>query len=108
MTIEQVDDAHGTFVKFSGSLNISCAVPMQRALLDALHGPQQPVMDLSEVEQCDTASAQLLCSALRTAASGDRRFHVTGISEAVRQTIDILGLPFQELTERRMSRPEKE
>jgi anti-anti-sigma factor len=94
-------------VKFVGSLTISRAAEMQRILLDAIRGldairePNPPSLDLSEVEQCDAAAAQVLCSALKTAAAQGCRFHLLEVSEAVALTFATLGLPLQELAERR-------
>ena len=66
---------------------------MRQVLLDALHGPSDAVIDLSEVEDCDAASAQLLCSALKSMPASGTRLRLEGMTEAVAGTFGVLGLP---------------
>jgi anti-anti-sigma regulatory factor len=69
---------------------------MRQVLLDALHGAGDAVIDLSEVEDCDAASAQVLCSALKTMPASGTRFRLAGMTEAVASTFALLGLPLTE------------
>ena len=54
-------------LKISGTLDINVADELRTALLDFICTASRPVVDLSEVEECDTAALQVLCSAGVTA-----------------------------------------
>ena len=79
-----VKDESGV-LKLSGPLEISDAVELQQALRELLDTAAKPVVDLSEVDACDTAALQLLCSARRTAELSGKPYSVRGVPDAIRQ-----------------------
>ena len=85
-------DDSGRVLKIAGALDIGEAEELHRVLRDFLCGESSAVVDLSEVEACDTAALQLLCSARKTAARASRPLQFSGISAAVRNTASELGL----------------
>jgi len=108
MTTEHTDESPGSILTFGQSLSISGTGALQSVLVEAIDGPHDVVMDLSEVEQCDTASAQLIFAALQTAAKRGKRIRLAAISPAVTSTFAFLGLPLDQMAERRTPNPEPE
>ena len=91
-----VKDESGV-LKLSGPLEISDAVELQQALRELLDTAAKPVVDLSEVDACDTAALQLLCSARRTAGPSGKPYSVRGVPDAIRQCSEGLGLRLSEI-----------
>ncbi|SPE29287.1 hypothetical protein SBA3_1540005 [Candidatus Sulfopaludibacter sp. SbA3] len=86
----------------AGVLTISGAAAIidVAELRDALRGfigeVPRPVLDLSQVDTCDTAVLQLLWAARKTAENSDKHLKLTGISETVQAAAAVLGLDFEE------------
>jgi anti-anti-sigma regulatory factor len=85
-------DDSGRVLTIASALDIGEAEELHRALRDFVCGDSGVVVDLSEVDACDTTALQLLCSARKTAARAARPLRFTGISAAVRNTASELGL----------------
>jgi len=84
-------------LKLAGSLDIAAADELRARLAHYVAAAAEPVIDLSAVEHCDVAGAQLLWAALRTAAHGNKRLTLTGWPEAMERAAASLGLPIGEL-----------
>jgi len=94
-------DKSGHVLKFAGKLTIRAVAQTHETLREYFGGEVNPVFDLSEVEACDTAGLQLLCSASKTAESLGKHIEFAGVSDAVRNASAILGFPpWSELEDR--------
>lgn len=83
----------GDVLKLSGELRISVAEELRAALLDLVCTASRPIVDLSEVTQCDITGLQLLISAGRTAERSAKPFELVRMPAAVREAREALGLP---------------
>lgn len=79
-------------LKLSGELRINVADELRAALLDFACTAPTPVVDLSEVTECDTAGLQLLISASRTAEHFAKPFELVGVPAVVLQAGAAIGL----------------
>ena len=86
----------GHILKISGSVEITGAKELQDGLRDFIDGTSRAILDLSEVDSCDTAFLQLLCSARKTAERSGKQFELSGLSAAVRDASAALGLSLTE------------
>ena len=91
------DESSGV-LKIAGTLSIPAAEDVRKALSDAFNGNSGPVLDLSGIEDCDTAGLQLLWSAINTAQRLNKRLRLLEIPSAVAEIAAVLGLPLQQLT----------
>jgi anti-anti-sigma regulatory factor len=82
----------GRILKLSGELRINVAEELRAALLDYVCTASRPVVDLSEVTECDAAGWQLLISAGRTAEHSGQPFELVGLTDAIREAGESLGL----------------
>jgi anti-anti-sigma factor len=85
-------------VQVGGDLHISEAEDLRRALIDELTTLPALVLDLSQVNSCDTASFQLLCSLRKSAERCGKEFRISAPSPAMRETSAILGMSLEDLT----------
>ena len=76
--------------KISGELTIRNAGEWKKWLCESLAGQHDLAVDCSEVEECDAAGIQLICSLL---TRGDVR--VCAFSAAVREAAADLGVSFE-------------
>jgi anti-anti-sigma regulatory factor len=83
-----------------GSLEIGQAEVLQEELLRVLGSSVEPVLDLSHVESCDAAGAQLLISARKSAELLGKTLRLRDPSPALRQSWERLGLPLVLLEDR--------
>jgi len=84
-------------LKISGEQTIHTADELHKALSDALHQSPAVVVDLSGVDECDTAALQLIYSLRRSAVERKQRFEITAVSPAITETAAALGLRLEEL-----------
>jgi anti-anti-sigma factor len=88
----------GEVVRAKGDLHISDAEELKSSLLGALAAAPALVLDLSEVNSCDTASFQLL-SALRKSAQRDgKEIKIVGASASVCEASALLGFSLGSMT----------
>ena len=73
-------------------LTIYHALDLKQTLLDALAASDELELDLSQVNEIDTAGLQLLILAKREAARRDKALAIVAHSPAVRQTLDFCNL----------------
>jgi len=84
-------------LKPDGSFTIRNAGELMEVLAGSLRQSGDIVADFSEVQECDTASLQLLCAWSRTAAERGRRVRVAAFSPAIESTAAALGLSTSDL-----------
>ena len=89
-------DESGQVLKLAGVLEIAMAEELHTALRDFIYEAAGPVIDLSEVEACDTAALQLLCSARKTAEGAGKPFALRGVPAAIEGAGAAHGLRFTE------------
>ncbi len=88
-------DLQTGLVKVTGPLTIYEVSSLRETLLAAFEAPEGLTLDLGAVTECDTAGAQLICSARKTAREVDQPFHVRAVSDAVTKAMEDVGLdPF--------------
>jgi len=85
-------------VKLRGDLHISNAEDLRKALIVELASTSALVLELSEVDSCDSASLQLLCSLKKSAEACGKVVSVTGQSTAMVDTCSMIGFPLKDLT----------
>jgi anti-anti-sigma regulatory factor len=97
----------GNSLKLSGAVDMNGVDTLRGSFIALLNCSQTtgagdgPAIDLSEVQSCDTAAAQLLWSLHKTAHQSGRKVHFIVPSDAVAETFAALGLPVGELFETR-------
>lgn len=84
----------GEFVRVNldGALNIYCAAEAKEQLLAALAKGQELEIDLSELEELDTAGIQLMLMLKLEAQRASKGCSFINHSPAVREVIDLLNL----------------
>ena len=90
--VEITKNEQGTVLKLRGTLDISVAEELHKALRDFLSGPPSLILDLSAIDGCDTSALQLLCSARHTAERSAKHLEFADLSAAVLETSLALGL----------------
>lgn len=84
---------HPSPVVLDGELTITGAAGHHATLLAALAQPDEAlVLDLSEVEACDSAGIQLLLATRRSLAAQGRALRLAGLSDSVVQALRTYGL----------------
>jgi anti-anti-sigma factor len=85
-------------VKVSGELSIENAEELLQLFTEALcHNPEL-VVDFTEVQTCDTAVLQLICSLRKTTARDGQRFRIAALSPAIEDAAAAIGLSVREWT----------
>jgi anti-anti-sigma regulatory factor len=74
-----------------GDLHISDVEELRNGLLDWLHDPSATALELAEVERCDTASLQLLCSLNQSAQHMGKQCRISVLPPAILEISGILG-----------------
>ena len=93
MPIETHMENETTICRLSGALSIWETADVWQQLRPLLDATDPLVIDLSSVESCDAAGAQILCQIDRAGNSQERSIVLTGISDALKKTIRQAGLP---------------
>ena len=93
-------DESESLLKIEGTLDIGCAEELRQALQDLLARASAPMLDLSQVDACDTAAIQLLLAARISAAQSGRQLELTATSPALDAAGATLGLSLHEPTPR--------
>lgn len=91
-------DPTSGLLKITGTLHVSEADDLRRALCEHLAQEAALHLDLSAVDACDTASLQLFYAARNTAIRRNKGFRVVTFSEAIVDTGKALGIPLELLT----------
>ena len=77
----------------TGALDIYNAETLRQSLAEHINAKATPCLDLAEVGICDTAGAQLLWSATKTAANEGKTIQFKQVPAVVRESCNRLGLP---------------
>jgi anti-anti-sigma factor len=85
-------------VQVRGDLHISEAEELRTALIGSLETTPALSLDLSEVNACDTAGFQLLCSLQKSAKRDGKEFRIAAMSAGMHAVSAILGLSLEDLT----------
>lgn len=80
-------------LRLSGALEIHDAPAVQKFLLESLAEGADLAVDLSQVNACDAAGAQLLCAARISAGKAGKRIYFEHPTSAVLECWAALGLP---------------
>jgi anti-anti-sigma factor len=75
-----------------GPLTIYEVSALHQAFVSGFKNHRGLLLDLTGVTECDTAGAQLLCSARKTAEEKDAPFGIIGITPAVLKALEACGL----------------
>lgn len=79
-------------MKLANKLHISEAEILAGELASMLDSSQSVSLDISEVEQVDTASIQIFCSLQKSLALTDNKISWVGESKAFSDAADMLGV----------------
>lgn len=77
----------------AGALDIYNAETLQQTLAEFISSSVNPGLDLQAVSACDTAGAQLLWSAAKTAGNDGKILQFKNVPPVVREACNRLGLP---------------
>ena len=99
-SVEPVDHPGGAAppLKITGEQTIRTVDQLHKALAEHLARGPAVVVDLSEVDECDTTALQLIYALRQSAVERELRFHITAISPAIAETAAALGLRIEALT----------
>ena len=78
----------------NGELNIYTAAEWRDRLASEIAGSEDIELDLSEVEEIDTAGLQLLIATCRQLTNEGRRMHIGAVSAGVRMVLEFSSLTF--------------
>jgi anti-anti-sigma factor len=92
------EDKQKHILGISGALHLSEAAELRQALADWLEREPVLQLDLSEVNACDAASMQLLCSLRHSACLANKQLCVVAVSRAVAEADEALGLGLCQVT----------
>lgn len=85
-------------MRVQGDLHINEVEELRSALIRALAAATPAlVLELSGVDNCDTASLQLLCSLQKSAEKSGKELRITAPSAAIREASATLGLSLEAL-----------
>ena len=87
---EEKNDA--AFLKIVGDMSIYHATSLRDGLLEQLSQFEEVTLDLTEVDNCDTAGVQLLLAARISAAETGKPFTISGISDSVQEALSRAGI----------------
>ena len=79
-------------LKIKGAMSVYEIANIRNELAACFKSHDKVVLDVDEVGDCDTAGAQLMVSAFRTAENTGKTFEVRGTSDSVRKSVVDLGL----------------
>ncbi len=79
-------------LSMQGGLNIYEATALKQALVDAVHQHDRVELDLSAVDDLDTAGVQLLMLAKQESLRQQHELHIVAHSEAVVSVFEFLNL----------------
>lgn len=93
MEMHQEALAEGTVrLRIQGGLSVYDAAAIKRALVDAVHQHARVELDLSTVDDLDTAGVQLLMLAKQESLRQQHEMHIVAHSDAVISVFEFLNL----------------
>jgi anti-sigma B factor antagonist len=87
-------------LKIAGELRIASVADAKPAILASLADSSEIQLDLSEVDQCDTAGIQLLLMACASARASGKSFATLGHTAALQTALTRAGIPAELLAYR--------
>jgi anti-sigma B factor antagonist len=85
-------------LQISGEQTIHTADELHKELADYLAQSEAVIVDLSGVDECDTAALQLICALRLSTIERKQRFEIIAISPAITETAAALGFRLDELS----------
>lgn len=85
-------DLQAGLVKATGPLTIYEVAALREDLLAAFGASEEATLDLAAVTECDTAGAQLICSARITSRETGKPLNIRAVSDAVSQAMESVGM----------------
>ncbi|MCP4352692.1 MAG: STAS domain-containing protein [Desulfobacterales bacterium] len=79
-------------LKIDGKITVSEAGFLRDILIECFDGYNGLTLDLQEVDECDAAGIQLICSVHKTAIAKEKPFSVANASKALTETVVRAGL----------------
>ncbi|MDK2124054.1 STAS domain-containing protein [Parachitinimonas caeni] len=92
MGLNSIHRGEQCVLRISGDLTIYTATTTKERLLDELRTSEQLEVDLSEVDEIDTAGIQLLLLLKREAAAANKVLAFHGHSRAVLEVLDLYNM----------------
>ncbi len=92
MTVQAQIDGDTRTMQIEGTLCIPDVALLKKKILDTLESCESVVLDLSSVDDCDTAGIQLLVAASRISSERGKTILIGRYSEPVRSTATKLGV----------------
>ncbi len=99
ITTTQVDGK--SLLKIAGELRIGSVADAKPAILASLGDSSEVQLDLSEVDQCDTAGIQLLLMACASARASGKSFTTLGHTATLQTALTRTGIPIELLAYRK-------
>ena len=96
MTSMRQEDAMGAVLKIGKSLSIYQVASLRDKIISNLEKHERLILALDEVEACDAAGIQLLCSARKTADAAGKIVSICSPSSALLNTLREMGSNVEE------------
>lgn len=96
MRLIRLEDQNGIRLRIEGDVDIRSVAELRAALWDAFAADSIIGLDASGVNACDTAGLQLLHSALHSRAKNTSRVSLLGVSSAVTEAGEAIGMELRE------------
>jgi ABC-type transporter Mla MlaB component len=88
----------GGVVRMQSNLHIGEVEELRTVLMGELAVAPALELELSGVENCDTAGFQLLCSLRKSAEQAAKELHISAFPAAMREASATIGLSLEDLT----------
>jgi anti-anti-sigma factor len=82
----------GIVLRIKGSMSVIDIASIKKEILGCFEKCNDLTLDLKGIDVCDISGLQLLCSARKTAKSGNKSFSVDGESDAIIDTFNRAGM----------------
>ncbi len=92
MTFEMETKDEQAILKVNGKMTVLKASALRDKLVECFDGYNGLTLDLQDVEECDAAGIQLICSIHKTAEIMEKPFSVANASKAVVESVVRAGL----------------
>jgi anti-anti-sigma factor len=97
MSIKREEEDGCALVVIKGAMSVYEASDLHKELVACFEAHDRLILDLGEVNECDTAAVQLLCSAQKTAHASHKTFVVEGASASVLEALTRAGMKPEEI-----------
>ena len=88
-------DANRIIIKIDGAFTINEVAEIKNRFGEVFEKKKDVVLDLSEVNDCDTAGIQLIVSAKKKAVEMKTRFFIESVSERVQDAFRRIGMALE-------------